>query len=146
MLAGVHAPLIWPWLHPLPAFAGGNYAMPGAVDGTLGLAAGVLLGGLGVLSVGQVAKGPKKRQVGNLPHERVWPRLLPAACVGVYLGWQAACVIAPAAVATCLGMRFLSRPVPALRQIGPTAVLLVLTLAAILGWARWAEWLAGVWA
>jgi len=188
MLIGVHAPLIWPWLHPLPAFGNGDYALPGAVDGTLGLAAGVLLGALGVLvsrtQFHCVSSGTQSHcvegeptaasvagrsettsygsgrsnttsyeigrsettsnETGRSKTASYWPQLLPAACVGVYLGWQAACVIAPAAVAACLGIRFLSRPLPALRRIGPTAVLLVLTLAAVLGWARWAEWLTGV--
>jgi hypothetical protein len=64
--------------------------------------------------------------------------------VGVYLGWQAACFIAPAAIAACIGVPLLARRFPSLRRIGPAAVLLFVTLAAILCWSQWAEWLAGV--
>ena len=57
LLAGVHAPLIWPWLHPLPAFGHGDYALPGAIDGTAGLAAGVLLGALCGLACRLLSRG-----------------------------------------------------------------------------------------
>lgn len=139
VLAGVHAPLVWPWLHPLPAFGAGEYVLPGAIDGTAGLAAGLLLGWLGSL-LGRTQSYCVEDGRSETTSYKLW--LLPAMCVGVYLGWQVTCAVVPAAVVAWLVLRLLSGPIPALRRIGPTAVLAVLTLAAILSWSHWASWLA----
>lgn len=84
MLAvGLLPPLVWPLLRPVPSmtFAGGSALVHGAVDGLLGFAVGGLLGFLAAPAAGGRESGGMRR-------------LDPAfagACLGAYLGWQAAC-------------------------------------------------------
>jgi hypothetical protein len=88
LTAGFALPLLWPAIRPLPAwqhaFAGWQ---AGAVDGLVGIAAGVALAALGTGLSFLAGRG--------------WPQFAPAwllASLGVVLGWQGMLVAAPAVV------------------------------------------------
>jgi leader peptidase (prepilin peptidase)/N-methyltransferase len=119
LAVGWLAPLAWPDLHPVPAFAGLATTWAGLVDGTAGLAFGLLLGG-----AAQWAIGPRDRL----------GLLLGPGCVGLFLGWQA---IAAAGLAVCVihGVsQFAGRRWPIVRHISPGLWLLAGTLGYVLAW------------
>jgi len=124
--AGTLAPLVWPHLHPVPA--GPWLAGPpaGFADAAAGVAAGAALGLAVWPAVG------RERRAGFLAA---------AACVGLFLGWQAvvAIVVAVLAVQIAAGLLGRLRNAPAVEL--PTTWLAVATLAWILAWepilARW---------
>ena len=120
LAVGWLAPLVWPHLHPVPACAGLPPAYAGLVDGTAGLALGLVLGG-----AAQWAIGPRDR-LGLL----VGP-----ACAGLFLGWQA---IAALGLAVCVihgASQVAGRWWPGLRRISPGFWLLAGALGYILAWS-----------
>jgi leader peptidase (prepilin peptidase) / N-methyltransferase len=112
-VVGLAAPIVWPWLRPLPAWPGFDGPATGLVEGLLGAAAGALLGGMAV----------------RLTRDRA---MLPASgMVGLVLGWQAAAVAAPAAWLLSLAAGPLR-----LKRVPPTAWLAGATLLGMLLWGR----------
>lgn len=125
LVAGWSAPLLWPRLHAVPAhliFLEGWQA--GLLDGTSGLAAGLLLGWL----AGHLLSAEQKPGM-----------ILGSACVGLFLGWQAAVVLTAGTLLVHLLTLAAGRLLPGVRRIPPTAWLMLGSLGWILGW--W--WLAG---
>ena len=129
LAVGWLAPLVWPYLHPvggeratLAGFRGGIAAWG---DGTAGLALGLLLG------LGLSRLPGAKRGLGAM---------LAAACVGLFLGWQAGLVLTLAAAVLWLLLWGLGGAWPPLRRFAPTIWLLVLALAWILAWGRIASY------
>jgi leader peptidase (prepilin peptidase)/N-methyltransferase len=119
LAVGWLAPLAWPQLHPVPAFAGLAPPWAGLVDGTAGLALGLALGG-----VTQLAFSPRDRL----------GLLLGPGCAGLFLGWQA---VAAVGLAVCVihGMsQMVGRRWPILRRISPGLWLLAGTLGYVLAW------------
>lgn len=121
LAVGLAAPLVWPLLHPVPAWSGQQGLPAGILDSTAGLAAGLLLGCL----IGGVWKNTGL--------------LLGTACVGLYLGWQAVGVLAPVTIALDLLHAALGRWTAKARHTPATLWLAVVSLAWILAWA----WLWG---
>jgi leader peptidase (prepilin peptidase) / N-methyltransferase len=78
LIIGILAPLAWPYLRPVPAWHGISDPMSRAADCLAGLGAGGLLGYMAWRWQGI-------RTGGGLG----WGLL----CIGVFLGWQAACVL-----------------------------------------------------
>jgi leader peptidase (prepilin peptidase) / N-methyltransferase len=138
LAVGFLAPLWWPALRPVAAWAGLPTWLAGTVDGLAGLAAGSLLGGIAWLArkkgTGPVcAKHPEGRCAANWTSPLF--SALSLACVGVFLGWQAVGIIAAAtaaiqAVSWLLGHAFPKMRIPAGMSLG------ALTLVWILLWAR----------
>ena len=122
---GILAPAIWPHLHPVPVAWGLDGVLAGPADSLAGLAAGLLAG----LAVAYLA-GPLQRR----------GLLGVSACTGLYLGWQAAVVLAVAAALMDLVTRPLRRVLPALGRIPATTWLVVGSLVWILWWNRLTEW------
>ena len=121
LIVGWLAPLAWPYLHPVPAGGGLNEEgwIAGLSDATAGLAVGGVLG----MAVRLVIRPP--RQFGPV---------LTTACTGLFLGWQAAIVLAVATTAIYLPFRILGRNRPGGPRIPPTAWLALGALAWILAW------------
>jgi uncharacterized protein (TIGR00730 family) len=125
LLAGLIVPLVWPEVRRWPAVPGLNLGGPlaGLMDGSLGLAAGVLAGAI-VGSAFRLASPA-----------RMWPPFAPVlllASVGVVMGWQCAALVSAVAMA-CWWL------VPAARRASSTrwhvplaAVVAVLYVAALL--------------
>jgi leader peptidase (prepilin peptidase)/N-methyltransferase len=120
LVIGVIAPLIWPYLRPVPAWPGFADWISRVVDCTAGLAAGGLLG-----YIAWRIQGSKS------PGGMAWGLL----CVGVFLGWQAVCGVA-------IVISLLALPAAALAKLrkmaGPwpfTVWLYTITLAWILAWS-----------
>jgi len=126
---GLLGPLAWPFLHPVPAFAALDVSLAEAADGATGLAAGLLLGGL--------AAGLCR------PTQRTG-MVLAAACVGVFLGWQAAVVLVIVTVAIHLPLLALAGVLSDLRRMPPTVWLALATLGWILAWALLVHWGEGL--
>jgi leader peptidase (prepilin peptidase)/N-methyltransferase len=127
LLLGLLVPPIWPRLYPLPwAVVDKGLPSPGPAatyesmlsfhDGIAGLLAGLPLGWL---------LSRLKRPSGLL-----WG----TACVGLFLGWQAAVGVAALTAAMMLLLWGLGRWVPPLWRIPPTAWLALVTLGWILAW------------
>ena len=127
LVVGWSAPLAWPHLHPVPAWPGLSGPPAGLVDGTAGLAVGLLLGLAAWRATG--AKEGLGLLVGPL-------------CVGLFLGWQAVLMLTLLTVAVHLVSSVFRRLWPSLRRIPPTAWLALATLVWILTWrslvSRWA--------
>jgi leader peptidase (prepilin peptidase)/N-methyltransferase len=125
MVVGLCAPLVWPNLHPVSEhwlFLGGWIA--GLVDGTSGLAAGLLLGWL----ASHTCTAEQKPGM-----------ILGPACVGLFLGWQAIVVLMVITLAIHLLVLAAARPLPGLRRIPTTTWLALGALGWILSWS----WLLG---
>jgi leader peptidase (prepilin peptidase)/N-methyltransferase len=124
LAVGWFAPLVWPQLHPVPALPAWWVLLDGwtagLTDGTIGLAAGLLLGGLA-----SSLCGPRHRP----------GMVLGPACAGLFLGWQAVVVVTVVTLAIHLPLRALGRLLPRLRHIPVTAWLTVATLGWILCWS-----------
>jgi len=123
-LVGILAPAIWPHLHPVPVAWGLDGVLAGPADSLAGLAAG-LLGGLAVTRLVGPARG--------------FGLLGASACVGLYLGWQAAVVLAIVAGFTDLMVWPARRVLPLLGKIPATAWLALGSLVWILWWNRLTE-------
>ena len=124
-VAGILAPAIWPYLHPVPVAWGIDGVSAGLADSLAGLTAG-LLGGL----VAACLVGPTQRR----------GLLAASACTGLYLGWQAAVVLAIVTTSMGLVMRLARRLLPKLGRIPATAWLAVGSLIWIPWWNRLTEW------
>ena len=120
LVVGLAAPLVWPTLRPVPAFANVPNWLAGTVDGLAGLAAGAALGGIVWWALRQ------RKHTGLL-----WG----LSVVGLFLGWQAVTVLAVTTMAIHLPLRILGRILPKLR-VSPSVWLAGLTLLWILFWAR----------
>jgi leader peptidase (prepilin peptidase)/N-methyltransferase len=128
-LLGWLAPLVWPYLHPVCARRAVSAGFPDGIaawaDGTAGLALGMLLG----------------MALSRLPGaRRGLGAMLPAACVGLLLGWQAVLVLSVAAAVLWLLLDGLGRAWPPLRRFPPTIWLVPLALAWILAWGSIASY------
>ncbi len=119
-VAGLIAPVIWPQVHPVPAWSGLQGIAAGLIDGPLGLATGACLGLLGIW-------------IWQKKHRR--GAVIALSAVGLFLGWQAALVLGLATMAIGLLLRLLGRGMPVMRRIPPTAGLAPVTLAWIVFWA-----------
>ncbi len=119
LIGGLAAPLFWPYLHPVATCPALNGWLAGAADGATGLAAGLLLGWLASLM------GMPQHKTGTIAC---------SACVGLFLGWQAAGSLTFVAVLTQLTALGLGRLLPGLRRTAYTAWLATATLCWILGW------------
>ena len=120
-LVGLLAPLAWTHLHPVPAWGIGQGWQSGLIDGITGLLAGFTLG---CLVLGAI--GPRSRLA----------MVFAAACVGLFLGWQAAIVLVVATAVSHLPLRLAgSRLRGRVTPIPATAWLGLLTLGWILTWA-----------
>jgi prepilin signal peptidase PulO-like enzyme (type II secretory pathway) len=119
LVVGIVAAPLWPLLRPLPVWPAWH-AWPrwvaGLCNGVVGLTAGLLLGQLAA----------------TLARSKPSGLLLGTACVGLYLGWQAACALTLATMVIHLSLRALGRWAPAVQRIPATAWLLATTLAWIL--------------
>lgn len=126
-VVGLLAPLVWPHLHPVPAWAGAEGPLAGLLDAGAGMAAGLGLGWL----LSTAAGSPGCRGV-----------VFASGCVGLLLGWQAAVVLVAATALGHVPLRLLwlhlrGREIP----IPATAWLGALTLGWILAWG----WLVRQW-
>ena len=119
VLIGWLGPLGWPGLHPVPAWTGLSGPIAGLVDGSAGLALGVLLG----LAAWKILA---RRASPGL--------LLGPACVGLFLGWQAVVPLTALTLAIHLLVSGLRRLRPGLGQVPPNAWLIAATLGWILAW------------
>ena len=132
LLVGLLAPPIWPWLHPLPAGPGwAEIPWGGLVDSLLGLGTGLVLGRIGEWLGERFA-------IMSKPGHRI---LGEALAIGVVLGWQAALVLVPLAMALeelsrIAGVRWRSA-----RRFVAAVWLAPLALVWILNWVRLAAWL-----
>jgi len=129
---GLLAPLAWPWLHPVPARVGMDGLFLGMLDGAAGLVAGLLAGWLSLWFVKRTAD---RRWGGSASATPTGQWLGAAACVGLYLGWQAVCVLVPAAAMIGLLLRLLTGWSFRRRHIPAVGCLAAATLAWILAWA-----------
>jgi len=129
LAAGWLAPLVYPQLHPVPAWRGltdlrgGAVDLSGslaaAVDSTAGLGWAVVLG----LAVWRIIEPDRRRGF-----------LVGLACVGLFLGWQAVTVLAIVSAAIHLGLRRLRRLWPRAASDVPITWLALAALAWILAW------------
>ena len=120
-VVGLLAPAVWPFLHPVPVARALDGVSAGLTDSLAGLAAGLLVG----WAVAHLV-GPTQRR----------GLLAASACTGLYLGWQAALVLAVLAAVMIL----MTRPLPRLKGLAATAWLAVGSLVWILWWNRLTEW------
>jgi len=136
-LVGLLAPIAWGHLHPVPAWGAGENWPSGLIDGGAGLAAGLVLGSL--LSAATDAR----RSSACLRSGIVFA----AACVGLFLGWQAAVVLLLTTALLHLPLRLAASRLPnPLARIPATAWLTLLTLAWLLAWSRLARMIDVGWA
>jgi len=149
LVVGVVAPLAWPQIRPVPVYDGLSGWIAGLSDGAAGLAVGALLGFAAWYATGASRGVPLLRRSsarGGLTtlllrssgtegpdRDRVGLVLGPA-CVGLFLGWQAALVLGLASIALHLAATALGRKWPAVRRPFPTLGLAAATLAWILMW------------
>lgn len=120
LVAGLLAPVVWPHLHPVPAWQGllGG-PLAGLGDATAGLVAGAVLSLAAWPAVGR---------------ERGLGFLLASVCTGLFLGWQAAVVVVAATVTVHLLLGLLGRLWRGRLIHLPTTWLAAATLVWILAW------------
>jgi prepilin signal peptidase PulO-like enzyme (type II secretory pathway) len=119
LVVGLVAPMLWPYLHPVPSGPIQVGWPAGLIDGIAGLGLGIAIG-LGVEHLPFARPG---RGVAAGP-----------ACVGLMLGWQAGVAIAGAALILYGITQGLGRVIPGLRRLPFTGWLLVASLVWILAW------------
>ena len=121
MLVGLALPVWKPLLRPIPAWSNDLLATssPAWADGFLGLAVGLLVGGL--VSIG----------ARNL--NGVLAAMMNLSLVGVFLGWQAVTCLAMATAAAMLVIDRITKRLP------DSLILFGLTFLFILNWGRLAE-------
>jgi leader peptidase (prepilin peptidase) / N-methyltransferase len=124
LLVGFAAPLMWPMIRPVPAFAGEPQAFAGLIDGLAGLGVGALLGSL-------IWWASRRQKTAGM--------LLGLPIVGLFLGWQAAVVLAVATTAVCVSYManwIFRNAVAKAWMLPPSVWLLPLALFWILAWGR----------
>ncbi|NLX98739.1 MAG: prepilin peptidase [Rhodopirellula sp.] len=121
---GLIAPVAWPFLHPVPAWPTWPGLLAGVVDGIVGFVAGLVLG----LCIGRTAAG----HIGGIG--------LGPACVGLFLGWQAAVILAGSATLAYLATRGLGKFVPSCGRFPFHGWLALGSLAWIVCWRALVEW------
>lgn len=119
LVVGFVAPLFWPHLHPVPAVADWWRASEAMLDGTAGLALGLILG-----EVARWVIGPRNRR----------GLVFGPACVGLFLGWQAAAALGLWACMIHWGAEVVRRWWPGLRRLSPGFWILAGVVAWILAW------------
>lgn len=128
LAVGLMAPVLWPFLHPVPAGPAWSGWFAGLVDGTAGLAAGLVLGlvieRISGKNAGGLAVGP--------------------TCTGLFLGWQAVAVLWALAVAIHLVFRGLGRWTPRAGRLPFHGWLALSTLVWILAWRPLVELLPAI--
>ncbi len=120
LVVGLAAPAVWPLLHPVPAWHAASGPLGGILDGLAGLATGAAGGAI----LGRLA-GQRRGDPG------LW---LAAACAGLFLGWQAACVLVVATVAAAGLLRAGARLYDSRPRLPATAWLTLAALGWILAW------------
>ena len=139
---GLLAPLFWPRLHPVPACqavdawlataaaagfgpsdaaAGWAASLAGLVDGLTGLAVGLTMGWLA-------------SRAANLQHRTAW--LTCPACVGLFLGWQAAVAVTIVVLAVRVLQAAAARFLPGMGHFGPAGWTALATLAWVMEWSH----------
>lgn len=111
LFVGLAAPLVWPQLRPM-AVVDGN----AVVDGLLGVASGAIMG---------LASWPVRRDFAVI-----------LACVGAFLGWQAAAGLAVVSAASRLLTAIAAHIIPVVGRIGLSGSLVPATLAWIVAWKQ----------
>jgi hypothetical protein len=131
LFVGWAAPLFWPELRPEPSgwlTADALVEFPwaaGLVDGLAGLAAGVLAG----LATWPATRGKVKHQT-----RQPFDVCIAMAWAGLFLGWQAVGVLAPATAAARLVASIAARRSPAANRFGWLCCLAPCVFAWILAW------------
>ncbi len=127
LLAGLVAPPMWPWLHPLPAGPGvAESPWGGVVDSLLGLGTAFFLGGI-------AAWLGKRFAVMHRPGSQI---LGEALTIGAVLGWQAVLILVPLAMLLEELSRIAAVRWTAARRLVAAVWMAPLTLFWILNWAR----------
>ena len=115
LVVGVTAGCLWPHLHPVAAVARLDGWAAGMADGMAGLAAGLLVSGIGMVRARRGA-------------------MMASALTGLFLGWQAAVVLAVVCVAVHGAWT-------GLRRLAPRIVSLPLSVWWVMGAMTWiVEW------
>jgi len=112
---GVVAGIVWPWLRPVHAFDGLGTIEAGIVDALAGLLVALPSGWVILKLLGKKAAG------GLMPT---------LACVGLFLGWQAALALALVTLLLSLPVRAAGWKVP-----GTLAIMTLATACWLMGWA-----------
>ncbi len=129
LIVGLLAPVVWPFLHPVPAGPASSGWLGGLVDSVAGLSAGLVLG----LAVERIAA----KQVRGLA--------IGAACVGLFLGWQAVAVIGVVATAADILACGLGKVVPGFGRLPFHGWLAAVSLSWLLLWQPLTERLPQLW-
>ena len=120
VVVGFLAPIVWPDLHPVPAFLGQEPGRLAALAGvSAGLGVGIVLGLLLCLIV------PERQRLGAISV---------AACLGLFLGWQAAVMLCVPLIAILLFEAALRQLWPNIRFFPATAWLVAGGFAWIMAW------------
>ncbi|NLE36646.1 MAG: prepilin peptidase [Pirellulaceae bacterium] len=165
IVVGAFGPLFFVWLRPVAAFLVLPHAthLQGLADGVVGFAAGVavglilMLGATGVSPVpprkgkhGQDARGTRHPEAASQGASAVSPVsrstgiLLAAACVGLFLGYQAILLLGLVVAVLGLLERIAGRIRSGLPVVGPVIWLALLTPAWLVFWRPIAEQLAAI--
>jgi leader peptidase (prepilin peptidase)/N-methyltransferase len=131
LVVGAVAPLVWPEIRPVPLFAGWPGWLAGLADGAAGLAVGALVGLAASYALG--AHGATPTCSVGMSGDRLGQVLGPA-CVGLFLGWQAAVVLGLASMALHLAATALGRKWPGVQRLSFNLFLAAATLGWILTW------------
>jgi len=125
-VVGLLAPMAWHWLHPVPVSVGLDGWIGGLCDGLAGLVAG----GVSGLLIWRFTTAEQKRGT-----------LAAIACTGLFLGWQAAVVVAALTTVIYLPLAAAGQLWNPARRIPPAALLMLVALGWIIAWApligRW---------
>ncbi|MGQ9576065.1 MAG: prepilin peptidase [Thermoguttaceae bacterium] len=116
---GALAPLGWPWLRPVPAFACWSGWIAGLADGAVGLAVGLLLG----LAAWGLVGPPDRRSL-----------LVGPAGLGLFFGWQAGLLLGIAGLILHGAVLVLGRTCPGLRRLSPAFWLAALAAGWLPAW------------
>jgi leader peptidase (prepilin peptidase) / N-methyltransferase len=134
LLAGLIAPAIFPWLHPVPAgidSAATPWPWPGIIDSLTGLAIAFLLG------KSAAWLGKRLAGIGQPGNQLLGEGLM----VGLVLGWQAVVPLLPLVMLLEELSRIAALRWPVLRRLTAAVWLAPMTLLWILNWAQLAAWL-----
>jgi len=148
ILVGAVTPLVWPQIRPVPVCDGLSGWTGGLADGAAGLAVGALvglaasyaLGARGAMPTCSVGMSRRSRDRHGDASDAVPPDrdrlglVLGPACVGLFLGWQAAVVLGLASMALHLAATALGRKWPGVQRLSFNLFLAAATLGWILTW------------